>query len=413
MDVKISQIANELFRKVSPVREIMNFADPAKLKEYGIDPENLISFGGGWVNHYSPDGLRGAYKSIIEDKAKFHFSGGYSPTNGEPSAKEALIKFERAIYNIQSLTSRNIVIGHSSSHLTSLIFNVLLDPGDRICLLDPSYCNYPLQVRTSTASHIIRFPVIDEKQFEYIANQKDTISRFVKFLHENKPKIVLLISPDNPTSQVLSDEFVSAAHNAVKEYGGVIVMDFAYKELVFGKFPEYFSWGQDGNFISVRSNSKWCRGLGRRLGWIEAPENVVEAFESLQNSTILAPDRIHQMAMTEYVSQSVNDNSLLKYINETRQIYKETAQITTEAIKKYIGLPFLEPQGGLYTCIHVNKNSAEFVEEVLKKTAVLLVPGWGFGRTVAKSVRLSYGPLVYNHKLIDEGLKKVGKYLGR
>ncbi len=411
MDVKISQIATDLFRKVSPVREIMNFADPANLRKYGIDPDKLISFGGGWVNHRSPKKLAEAYKGIVDDEIKFHHSGGYSPTNGEKSTKDALVKFENTIYGTTSLTSDNIVIGQSSSHLTSLLLSVLLDAGDQICMLDPSYCNYPLQIKVSTGSHVLRFPVIDEKNFEYIANKKDTIVNFKAYLLKNRPKVVMLISPDNPTSKILSDDFIKAAHDAVKEYGGVIVMDFAYKEIYFGEYPEYFSLGQDENFISIRSNSKWCRGLGRRLGWIEAPKYVIDAFESLQNSTILSPDRLHQMALTEYINSVVDDNSLVSYVNEIRALYRETAEVTINAIKKYMGLPCLEPDGGLYTCINVNKNSATFVEDVLKGTGVLFVPGWGFGKTVAKSVRLSYGPLVYEHHLIEEGLMKVGKFL--
>lgn len=411
MDVRLSQLATDLFRKVSPVREIMNFADPANLKKYGIDPDNLISFGGGWVNHKAPAKLAEAYKGIVDNEVKFHHSGGYSPTNGEKSTKDAIVKFENAIYGTTSLTHENIVIGQSSSHLTSLLLNVLLDEGEKICMLDPSYCNYPLQIKVSTGSHVLKFPVIDEKTFEFIANKKETIENFKDFLLKNKPKVVMLISPDNPTSKILSDEFLNTAHAAVKEYGGVIVMDFAYKEIYFGEYPKYFSLGQDENFISIRSNSKWCRGLGRRLGWIEAPKYVIEAFESLQNSTILSPDRLHQMALTEYINEAVADNSLVNYVNEVRALYKETALVTLEAIDKYIGLPRLEPDGGLYTCIRVNKNSAEFVEDVLKGTGVLFVPGWGFGRTVAQSVRLSYGPLVYEHQLIEDGLKKVGKFL--
>ena len=411
MDVKISQIATDLFRKVSPVREIMNFADPSNLRKYGIDPDNLISFGGGWVNHKSPKKLAEAYKNIVDDEIKFHFSGGDSPTNGEKSVKDAIVKFEEALYGTKNLTYENIVIGHSSSHLTSLLLNVILDENDQICMLDPSYCNYPLQIKVSTGSHVLRFPVIDEHNFEYIANKKETIENFRKFLLKNKPKVVMLISPDNPTSKILSDEFVKATHDTVKEYGGVIAMDFAYKEIYFGDYPDYFSWGQDENFISIRSNSKWCRGLGRRLGWIEAPKYVTDAFESLQNSTILSPDRLHQMALTDYINSAISDNSLIPYVNEIRALYKETARVTIDAINKYIGLPCLEPDGGLYTCIRVDKNSAEFVEDVLKGTGVLFVPGWGFGKTVAHSVRLSYGPLVYEHGLIEKGLEKVGKFL--
>ena len=63
--------------------------------------------------------------------------------------------------------------------------------------------------------------------------------------------MVLLISPDNPTSKVLSNEFVTAALDAAIEIGSFLVIDYAYKELVFDDaYPQYYSWGPNDNFIS-------------------------------------------------------------------------------------------------------------------------------------------------------------------
>ena len=75
-DVKLSKIATELFRTVSPVREIMNFADPSRLKDMGVNENELISFGGGWVNHNAPQELISAYREIINNESLFHYSGG-------------------------------------------------------------------------------------------------------------------------------------------------------------------------------------------------------------------------------------------------------------------------------------------------------------------------------------------------
>lgn len=411
MDVKISKLGIDLFRNVSPVREIMNFADPKRLAEFGINPSELISFGGGWVNHASPKLLQEVYSKIVNDDKKFHFSGGYSPTNGESIFKEAVVRFENHLFNMIGLAADNIVAGQSSTELTHLLFAVLLNEGEKICLLDPSYCNYPLQITTGSKARIIRFPVIDEKTFEYIANESATIDKFQEFLKFEKPKVILLVSPDNPSSQILSNDFIKKTHETVKSYGGVIVVDFAYKTLVFNKVPEYYSWAPDGNYISIHSNSKWCRGLGRRLGWIEAPKYIVDSLESFQNTAILSPDRLHQMAFAEYIDYAISDGSLKTYFNETRELYKKTAEFTLDAITEYIKLPHLKPQGGLYTCIKVSVMSAKFVEDLLKETGVLFIPGWGFGRTLTKSVRVSYGPLVNDHAQIRKGIEKVGFFL--
>jgi aspartate/methionine/tyrosine aminotransferase len=411
MDVKLSKIASELRRSISPVREIMQFASKERLRELKIREEDFISFGGGWVNHRSPDEMQQLYVRLAESPERFHECGAYSPTNGEPDCKKALVEFERELFGLEGLCEGNIVVGQSSTQLTHLLLRILLDPDDAVCVLDPSYCNYPLQIHTSIAARVLRFPVLDAERFSYLGHDPGTVEKFVAFLLERKPKVVMLVSPDNPTSQVLSQEFVVACHEAVKSYGGVIVMDFAYKTLCFGAIPEYFRWAPDGNFMSVHSNSKWCHGLGRRLGWVEVPDYVVEAFESLQNSTTLCPDHLHQMVLTEYIKAAVRDGSLRRYTDEVRQRYARTAEVTIEAIAQHLQMPHLRPQGGLYTCISVRENGAAFVERVLKNTGVLFIPGWGFGHSLNKAVRLSFGPHVYRHQPIIDALKRVAAYL--
>ena len=131
------------------------------------------------------------------------------------------------------------------------------------------------------------------------------------------------------------------------------------------------------------------------------------------NSSILCPDTLHQLAFSRFMSTSVKDGSLVNYLKNTQQKYKLAAQKTTEAIEKYLKLPYTIPDGGLYTCVKVNKNSALFADEILKNTGVLFVPGWGFGRLVSEGVRISFGPLVNDLDKIEEGIKRVGKYLER
>jgi aspartate aminotransferase len=223
--------------------------------------------------------------------------------------------------------------------------------------------------------------------------------------------VVLLISPDNPTGQVLSDDFVAACYDSVKKYGGAVVIDFAYKDILFKVPPDYFSWRPDENFVTIHSNSKWCHGLGRRMGWIEGPPHIIEAFESFLNSSILCPDSLHQLATADYIGAATKNGSLKRYIKNIGSLYEATAAVTVEAIRRHMKLPHFIPTGGIYTCIQVHENAARFVENVLKATGVLLIPGWGFGTTLNKSVRLSFGPLVHDHDKIKEGLKRVGRHL--
>lgn len=408
--IRISKKAEKFKKTSSPVKQIMNFADPNYIRNLGIKPEELISLAGGWVNHEAPEELRKAYEKIVSNTKEFHKSGQYSATFGDNNFKKAVCKFEKEIYKME-ISEKEIAAGSGSTQLTMNLFSTILDPGDKILLLDPYYCNFPTQLITGIDDiKILSFPVIDQNTWEYVAEKK--IEEFSNYIIENKPKVILLTTPDNPTSKILSDKFLEETMIAAKKVHAIVVIDFAYKELIFDeKFPSYFSWGPNENFITIRSNSKWCRGLGRRLGWIEAPEFIIQAMESLQNSTSLCPDTLHQMAFTEFINKSIENNTLTKYIKDTRKLYKNTTMKTSALIKKLFDFPIIEPDGGLYFFVKVNSDGTKFVENALKKAGVLFVPGWGFGRTGINAIRLSVGPLVEDVDKIEEGLKRVAKHL--
>ena len=399
-----------LRQEVSPAEEIMHFADPEYIKTLGIDPDELISFAGGWVNHKAPEKLREAYESIVSDIDLFHLSGKYSSTLGLKEFKTAISLFEKELY-MMDITEKQIAVGTGSTQLAMELFNVILDPGDKILFLDPSYCNYPTQLLTGISDvEILRFSVMDEKEWKFIADEK--IEEFSNYIRNTKPKIVMLVSPDNPTSKILSDKFVKSTLNAVKEINGFLIIDFAYKELIFeNNFPDYFSWSPSENYISLRSNSKWCRSLGRRVGWVEAPEFIIESMNSIQTSTILCPDTLHQMALTKFINESIKNKYLVNYIEETRKLYKNTAEKTVKLLKEKFNFKITIPEGGLYIFMNVETDGAKFVKEILKETGVSFVPGWGFGINGKKAIRISIGPLVEDFKKIEKGLTRVEKYL--
>jgi aminotransferase len=386
----------------------MDFANPAYFSSVGLDPAQVISFVGGWVGHQAPPALATAYTSICSDPASFHASGAYSPTLGTSECQQAIVDFERHLHGVTALTAEQVVVGASSTQLTAALLRVLLDPGDRVLLLDPTYCNLPAQLLTSLAVDIERFRVLDPHTWRYDERAED----IGPFILERRPKVVLLISPDNPTSQVLSDRFVEAALSACRSIGAFLVLDGAYKELSFAAPPPaYYAWGPDDNFVLVRSNSKWCRGLGRRLGWLLAPRFVVEALDAVQGATVLAPDTLHQMAFSRMVRTGIEDGTLRAYVARTCMAYRVAAQAVTEALAEHAQVPCLKPQGGLYVALPVGRDGAECVDGLLREQAVLCVPGWGFGASMSRAIRLSFGPLVEDLPRLREGIRRLGLFL--
>jgi aspartate/methionine/tyrosine aminotransferase len=195
--------------------------------------------------------------------------------------------------------------------------------------------------------------------------------------------------------------------------GAWLVIDFAYKCQYFQEPPAYYSWSpaDHAHVIGIHSNSKWGRGLGRRLGWIVAAPEVVDAMERVQQCSLLCADTLAQQAMTQYVKRAVADGSLREYVARTNDLYREAARVTLTAVDEHLQRPRLAPMGGLYTVVDVGSDADTFVPRALQATGVLAVPGGGFGPSIKNGIRISYGPMVMTTAKIEEGLSRLGKWM--
>jgi aspartate/methionine/tyrosine aminotransferase len=412
----LSNIVNQQIQKPSPIRQIMKMAERKNIINMGLDPDDVISYGGGWVNHAAPEEFRNSYIDVCSDSNEFHKSGAYSTTLGDSELRELIAKFEEVLFGISDLLCENIIVGQSSTQVTHDIFICLANPGDNILLLDPTYANYPGQLDFALpSSKIQHLRVLDPETWTYIPDMEKTQEEFKTIYSEHKPKIVLVPAPDNPSSKMIPMELLRTMLDITFEGGSYLVLDHAYKAQYFGDSPpKYFSWSPKDheNLVTLHSNSKWARGLGRRLGWVEAAEHVIDGMERIQQCSILCPDSLHQMAMKAYLKKSLEDGSLKSYVEDTRSAYETAAKTTISAIDTHLGFPRMEPDGGLYTVMDVNEDSDDFILRILKNTGVLFIPGKGFGESLEKGVRISYGPWVGNIEKIKEGMERVGKYLG-
>jgi aspartate/methionine/tyrosine aminotransferase len=403
--------------KKSPIREIMKLADRRNIEAMGLDPDEVISFAGGWVNHAAPDGLRAQYARIADDPSLFHQLGAYSPTRGLPILREALLAVDRAFYGTEGLSDEHLLVGQSSTQLTHTLFTTLLDPGDRVVLFDPSYANYGPQLNLGPEGvEVVWLPVFDTEQWAYMPDGNAVVEAFAQTLAEHSPRAVLFSSPDNPTSQLIRDDVFFQMLEMAAHVDCFVIVDFAYRAQCFQEtLPEHFSASpaKYSNLIRLHSNSKWCRGLGRRLGWVEAAPHVVDALEVVQQSTALCPDSVHQHALAAYLNEALPDGSLATYMEDTNRLYAEAGRHTVACVREHLDMRCLDPEGGLYTVVDVGMDGDQFVREVLPKTGVIFVPGSGFGPALDGAIRVSYGPLVHDLDRIEQGFRRVGEALGR
>jgi aminotransferase len=417
-DLRLSSLVRQQIARPSPIRQIMKMAERRNIVALGLDPEDVISFGGGWVNHAAPEQFRKAYIEIASDPALFHRSGGYTATLGEVECRAAIARFEEHLFGVQGLGAEHVGIGMGSTQLTHDLFRALVDPGDTVMLLDPTYANYEGQLAfAAPGSRIVRLPVLDAATWAYLpeTDPERVLADFNRLFDEHEPRLVIIGAPDNPTSQIVPQSLADAISERVAESGGWMAIDFAYKCQTFVPVPGYYAWGpaDHPHVVAIHSNSKWARGLGRRLGWIEAHPDVIGALERIQQCSILCPDSLSQMTMVRYLDRAIPDGSLRAYVDNSTELYREAARITVSAVDEHLGRPRLVPTGGLYTVVDVGQDADEFAAKALQATGVLVVPGRGFGPSLANGVRISYGPMVMTPEKIVQGLERLGRWMSR
>jgi aspartate/methionine/tyrosine aminotransferase len=413
----LSGLVEEDLGGLSPIQTIMKMTEDQSIRKLGLDPSTVISFGGGWCNHTAPESLRKTYKAIIDDAGLFHQSGRYSPIIGDSFCREQICCFEKNIYGMGSLEPANILLGHSSTQLFHDVLRVLCNPGEPVGFLDPTYANYLNAVKCALPGSPIWFvPALDPESWEYLPDPQASLQVLQQYCDKGL-RVLIIPVPDNPTSQIPSEMFLKSALEIVEDAHGYLVLDHAYKTLWFGEMPRCFSWSPPNHhhLVTLHTNSKWLSSLGRRLGWVEADEPVISGLEQINESIILSPDTLHSMTTARFLHQTLKDGTLKNYITDTRRLYEKTASVTITAIDKKLGWKRLAPAGGLYTCCPTphRQNPVSFVERLLKATGVLLIPGIGFGPSMNHGLRLSYGPLCYEHDQILEGIERISNYISR
>ncbi|MEZ5288889.1 MAG: hypothetical protein R2712_29625 [Vicinamibacterales bacterium] len=117
--------------------------------------------------------------------------------------------------------------------------------------------------------------------------------------------------------------------------------------------------------------------------------------------------------MARYLKTAIPSGGLARYVEQANTLYREAARVTIDAVDRYLKRPRLEPAGGLYTVVDVGEDAEAFVPAALKATGVLVVPGRGFGPSIARGVRISFGPLVHDTAKIEQGLQRLGTWMAQ
>ncbi len=278
-----------------------------------------------------------------------------------------------------------------------LLFNVLLEPGDHVVVVDPAYQqlqSVPKAIGCDVSSWRLR----PETGFRY---DVDELERLVT----PRTRLIVINTPHNPTGAVLSPEELQRVYDIAEARGAWLLSDEAYRWLELPGRPPLAGPARDlgSRGISVGTLSKPFGLPGLRVGWLVAPADVVARCWGQRDYISLSPGKLSDYLATIALRERE------RIFARARAIAARNLATVERWIREREGLlDWTPPRGGLLGLLryHLDVPSLELANRLAEEASVMLAPGSAFGFEQHLRIGLGAEP-----SLFQEGLGVAARYL--
>lgn len=381
--MSISQLARKI--KESPTLRLNEEA--RLLRDRG---EPVIHLGIGEPKNQAPiTAILGSVAKINQGEVK------YTPTDGTPALKKAIIRYMEEYYN-RLPAPENVIV---STGAKQCIFNILfsiVDPQDEVIILAPYWVSYPEIIKM-----VYGIPVVVTPEDGTFHPRMQDIELAVS----SYTKAIIVNSPNNPSGVVYSEPFVGALVEFCEDRGIYLIMDDIYHKLVFdGKrvpVPYTFTKNdlENTRIIVVNGVSKLYGMTGFRIGWVVAPRKLVEVMINVQGQITSNPSAISQAAAEGALT------GVQSIVESLRLTIQNNRDVMMQELRAFNGLHVTRPDGTFY-CLPdfraYNQDSIELSNFLLNRARVVTVPDVEFG--MEGHLRLSFAGSVGD---IVEGVERM------
>ena len=154
-----------------------------------------------------------------------------------------------------------VIAGNGSNELIQATVMVTIGEGTRVLISEPTFALYR-QVTTVLGGAIISIPLTNRFQFD--------VQALLKFVVDERPDVVILCSPNNPTGCVIADDDL---REILRRAPGLVIIDEAYHE--FARRSVVPLLNEFENLVVLRTFSKAMALAGLRLGYLLASPALV------------------------------------------------------------------------------------------------------------------------------------------
>jgi aspartate/methionine/tyrosine aminotransferase len=365
----------------------------------------VIAFGAGEPDFPTPDYIvEAAQRACAEPR--FH---KYSPAPGLPELREAIAAKTRRDSGYEVAASQ-VIVTAGGKHAVYEAFATLLDPGDEVLLPTPYWTTYPEAITLAGGTPVT---VMTDETSGYLTSVADLEAH-----RTDATKVLLFVSPSNPTGAVYPPELVAEIGRWAADTGLWVVTDEIYEHLVYG----------DARFSSIpvaapaiadrcvvlNGVAKTYAMTGWRVGWLIGPPDVAKAAADLQSHMTSNICNVAQAAALAAVSGD------LSAVARMRNAFDRRRRQMTAMLNEIPGVVCPLPEGAFYCYPSVKgvlgrevagrrpASTTELAEVLLEEVDVAVVPGEAFGTPGYFRLSCALGDAD-----LEEGISRIGKLLGQ
>ena len=390
--------------RLASINESATLAVDAKAKALQAKGENVIGFGAGEPDFPTPDHIVEAAVKACQD-VKNH---KYTPAAGLPALREAIAAKTLRDSGF-STTANQVLVTCGGKHAVFTAFAALCDPGDEVILPAPYWTTYPEAVTLAGGVPVV-IETTEETNFRVTIEQLDAALT-------SRTKVLLFVSPDNPSGAVYTPDEVEAIGHWAVEKGVWVITDEIYEHLTYGphKFVSMPTVVPDvaDQCIIVNGVAKTYAMTGWRVGWMIGPSDVMKAAINFQSHATSNVSNVAQQAALAAVAGD------LSAVHMMREAFSRRATTMHKMLNDIPGVTCMEPQGAFYCFAnlqgllnrpiggHVSTNTLELADVILGQAKVAFVPGEAFGSPGYGRFSFALG----DDNMI-EGIRRIAEFAG-
>lgn len=299
---------------------------------------------------------------------------GYVQTNGTDLLRERIADL------YPGAGPENVVVTSGGAEANYLVLWTLLAPGDGVAILEPTYGQTP-GLAAGLGARVTRFFLEEARAWQPAPGAASAAVN-------HGDRLVVVTNPNNPTGAILGPEATDEILAAASDAGAWLLSDEVYVGAeVDGRETQSF-WGRYGRSIVTSSLSKAYGLPGLRLGWVVAPEKLVEEIWARKDYTTIAVTALSDAFAARVLEPEVRAGILAR----TRQIIRENlASLSSWLDARSDTFDYVAPEAGAicYVRYGLEANSTALAERLRTEKSVLVVPGDHFG--MDRYLRIGFG----------------------